>query len=99
MFQRFSCFSRVEGRRARWSELGLSWDGIISYKEDQNRNQSSFLCSCREMKVKTNRVFFLFTLTCKMYLIIPNWYVLITVMLSHIDSSLEFTKIRGACVA
>lgn len=46
-----------------------------------------------ETEVKTNNIFFIFTLTSEMYLIIPDYYLLIPVILSHIDSFLEFTNI------
>ena len=46
-----------------------------------------------ETEVKTNNVFFIFTLTSEMYFIIPDDYLLISLILSHVDSFLEFTNI------
>lgn len=81
------------GGLARWVEPGLSLEQMIPWKEGQNQNQRTFLCSCMDTEVKTNNVSFIFTLTSEMYLMIPDYYLLIAVILSHIDSFLEFTNI------
>lgn len=81
------------GGLARWVEPGLSLEQMIPWKEGQNQNQRTFLCSCMETEVKMNNIFFIFTLTSEMSLIIPDYYLLIAVILSHIDSFLEFTNI------
>lgn len=73
-----SCFSalynfpRVGDTLARQMERGLSCERALSCKGEQNHGQSSFLCSCTEMEGNSSAVCFVFTLTCKTYLIIPD---------------------------